>query len=57
MIVLQGKAKVEIDQFSTINSKRGSIIFIPANVGTVSFKIENTNENYVCYQAMYNDFI
>lgn len=57
MIVLEGKAKVEIDQFSTINSKRGTIIYIPANVGTVTFKIENTNENYVCYQAMYNDFI
>lgn len=56
LLVLSGKAELSFESKS-LKVKRGSIIFIPASCGPdISIAIASTNEDFIAYQAMYNDF-
>lgn len=55
ILVITGSATIRGDNMGAIDIKRGSIIFIPSKVGP-KISLTHIKDNFVCYQAMYNDF-
>lgn len=50
MIVISGNA-----QMNGLELKRGSVIFLPSKLGA-KISLKNISNNFICYQAMFNDF-
>lgn len=49
-IIISGNAEME-----NLKLKRGSIIFFPSKLGP-KISLKNISNNFICYQAMFNDF-
>ncbi|CRL02230.1 CLUMA_CG015408, isoform A [Clunio marinus] len=55
ILVVSGEAEMCGTEMESFMLKRGKIIFLPSKVGPV-IKLSNINHDFICYQAMYNDF-
>lgn len=54
IIVLAGKALANMKPLAAVTLQEGKVCFVPA---TTSYVDVDVTENFVAYQAMYNDFI
>lgn len=55
LIVLSGNASTTIED-SSVKLCRGSILFIPSSMTSMTIQVSNLNEDFIAYQAMFNDF-
>jgi mannose-6-phosphate isomerase len=55
VLVISGTASMSAGGMESLTLKRGSIIFLPSTVGP-SVSLSNIQNNFICYQAMYNNF-
>lgn len=55
VLVISGSSKMSATGMESLNVKRGSIIFLPSKVGP-AVTLSSVANNFICYQAMYNDF-
>jgi mannose-6-phosphate isomerase len=55
ILVISGNATMIAEGMESLSIKRGSIIFVPSKV-TTPVKLSSIENNFTCYQAMYNDF-
>jgi mannose-6-phosphate isomerase len=57
ILTLSGRATISGKNMVSLMLQRGSIVFLPSNVGPkLSLDIEAGDEDFVLYQAFYNDF-
>lgn len=49
-LIISGNAEMD-----GLELKRGSIIFLPSKLGN-KLQLKNVRDNFICYQAMFNDF-
>lgn len=55
VLVISGSASLYATGMNSLDIKRGSVIFIPSKIGP-TIKLLKIKDNFICYQAMYNDF-
>jgi mannose-6-phosphate isomerase len=55
VLMISGKAEMSGSGMETLNLKRGKIIFLPSSVGP-KVALSKITGDFICYQAMYNDF-
>ncbi|XP_070498848.1 mannose-6-phosphate isomerase [Chironomus tepperi] len=55
VLVISGNAKMSGSGMETFDVHRGSVIFLPSKVGP-KVSLTDIEDNFICYQAMYNDF-
>lgn len=54
ILVISGEALISVEGVE-VNLSRGKIIFLPSKLGP-QVKLSQVKNNFICYQAMYNDF-
>lgn len=55
VLVISGNAKMSGYGMESLEIHRGSVIFLPSKVGP-KVSLTGIEDNFICYQAMYNDF-
>lgn len=55
LIVLSGIATAEFTKASPLELKRGSVILVPAFSETIELTLGDSAEDFIAYQAMYNN--
>lgn len=55
VLVISGEAGISGEGVEVSTLSRGKIIFLPSNVGP-KVKLSNISNDFICYQAMFNDF-
>lgn len=55
VLVISGEAEISAPGMAKLELKRGKIIFLPSKVGP-KVALSNIHSDFVCYQAMFNDF-
>lgn len=55
MLVLAGNATANFANLPSLTLKRATVVFLPATSTTIHLQI-NGAEDFIAYQAMYNDY-
>jgi mannose-6-phosphate isomerase len=55
ILVISGEAEMSANGMEKLELKRGKIIFLPSKTGP-KISLTKVKNNFICYQAMYNNF-